>query len=207
MRVGNKKQYDHMVNTSSAERRVRIDSVLEWLGDMWVIREDGDGPVEKERYNTMMAAQARTPEIVPVPSLVSRAVSYIKAVTGALVDDEVFNTRLRACTEEGGWTTASLEGDVTSVTATSITINQTVVLLQDGESSTVAQGDKVVRNQPIAEGRAKSCPHLQRKVDNGQEKLYCGGCGCGQRAAAELHTKLRYASATCPRRFPLFKPV
>jgi hypothetical protein len=39
------------------------------------------------------------------------------------------------------------------------------------------------------------CGYLVRKADG---RLFCGGCGCGEREKAELHNKVKYLLAECP---------
>lgn len=55
----------------------------------------------------------------------------------------------------------------------------------------------------VATRRASCFAPCDRLVRVG-DRSYCGACGCGRTALAELGTKLRFATATCPLKRPGF---
>lgn len=231
MRYGHKQQLDKWLNSGiSPDKAGKILNSLKWVTpDWWYIEEEGDGDKEKailaKLRNTLKSERAVTtsvpvtttteltvnrkslPAVKKQPSLIGKAVQLFKAVSGPTVGEEVFQSRLSKCTKEGGLTFSPVTGTVESVGPNFVQVAGNLIQLPSDESPVVKVGELIKAGQPVAESEtAKPCPYLKRKTTSKGEQFWCKSCGCGDKALAELHNKLRYAKLTCPRSFPLFTP-
>lgn len=227
MRYGHKAQLDRWLNSGQTPEKTKaILDKLQWLSpEWWYLSEPNDGEEELKKLEAIKKSlkidstvaatiQAKAeltidrkpvPPVKKAPGLIGKAVQMFKTVTGPQVSQEIYEKRLSKCTREGGLTFAPIKGTVKAVGTNFVQIEHMAVQLPSDESPDVDVGQTVEVGQPIAKsGNAKPCPYLKVKNTADGEQLWCRSCGCGEKALAELHNKLKYAKLVCPRSYPLF---
>ncbi len=134
-------------------------------------------------------------------NIAGMALQYMKAkgekMINGQISDEDAATRLSMC-RHGGVRCASCG-------APAALDHESMEWYCDPQLYKTAKGcDWRMSHADAVESGAPPCPGYQNKGDQGE---FCGRCGCGQRADAELKTKTTMRLATCPRRPSLWPTI